>query len=68
MRYIHPPTWCGHLRRRGEIYEVNWDMKPIVIISAAALFSSLITVSTTTAAALSCDCGDICMSNKQLVE
>jgi hypothetical protein len=37
-------------------------MKPIVIIRAAALFSALITVSTTTAAALSCDCGDICMS------
>jgi len=43
-------------------------MKPIVIIRVAALFSSLITVSATTAAALSCDCGDICMSNKRLVE
>ena len=40
-------------------------MKPIVLIRAAALFSALITVSATTAAALSCDCGDICMSNKR---
>ena len=53
---------------KGGIYAVNWNMKPIVIIRATALFSALITVSATTAAALSCDCGDICMSNKRLVE
>jgi len=59
---------AGICAEGGGIYEVNWDMKLIVIIRAAALFSALITVSTTTAAALSCDCGDICMSNKRLVE
>ena len=53
---------------KGKIYEVNWDMKPIAIISAAALFSALITVSTTTAAALSCGLRQRLREHERLME
>ncbi len=47
--YTHPPTWCWHLRRRGDVWQVVYNMKPIMILG-------------TTAAARSYDCDDICIS------
>ena len=43
-------------------------MKPIMTAMTTALISALITIFTTTAAAMSCDCGDICVSTSRLAD
>ena len=53
---------AGIFPRRRKIYEVNYNMKLIRIIRTTALILALITVFTTTAAALPCDGGDICVN------